>query len=354
MAFISKNLSWSTSTTTINSGTTDERSSEALLFIKQQLVSNGFSVILSSNGTSSGASDYWSVISDVNWNTSGNARSWIIIEHTIGYQICIDCLTSSSGNTAEISMSFSYSGSFSGGSTTSRPTASDEWSYLSSGWTLEFSGSRRVLFSYDSTNKFYCIAQSVSTSTKSGWMMFGVPEDYCSDWDEPFIFAMNNQNLNWSDIQVKFSCVNNSRVRELSVSNQYSSSLGNIFKDSGGVLNYYNDPYVAPIHLFDSNNPFYYGIIPDLYLDSGYASDNDYIDDGVNTNSWFLWGICWIPRQNGSSFLLDTGATPSNYDGEEVTTPSGVGMTVSTGQSNIRQGSYFNVSVSGGGGIVTS
>jgi len=354
MSLISKSLTWSTSTTTITTGTADERSAAMLFFIKQQLDAHGFSVVLSSDSSSSGASDYWVTSANVVWNTAGNARSWVVLEHsTAGYQICIDCISSAASNTALIELIISYSGAFAGGSTTARPTATDEWVHPTTSWTAEGSGERRGVFSYDSTNQFYYFVQATSTNTSRGWLFLGELSDVNSDWDEPLLVGFYGATFAVSELSLDaFYCNRDGGIREVVVGTAYGPSA--IVKASGGVLDYYSNLTAVKAYVFDKGSAFYYGILPDLYLDTGYANDNDYIDDDTDTEAWFLWGIGWIPRQNGSGFLLDTSATPTNYDAEEIYGVAGLAKITIKGIADARQGEIFNISIAGNGGIVTS
>jgi len=114
------------------SSTADETDvDETLLAMKNALVDGvtftaPWSIVSSSNGTTADASDNWTTIADIVHNTAGNAHSWIVLEAPVGdVQIC---LNTGWNNTIpeRIEVVVSLSGAFTGGSTTNRPTASDE------------------------------------------------------------------------------------------------------------------------------------------------------------------------------------------------------------------------------------
>lgn len=100
-----------------------------LLGIKDAMI--GFAtlpwtVISSSDSAIAGAGDNWTVIGDLVWNTSGNVHSWIVLQQGAGGgQLCID-LNFSSSQSEKANFFWSAGGNFTGGTTTNRPTATDE------------------------------------------------------------------------------------------------------------------------------------------------------------------------------------------------------------------------------------
>ncbi len=102
----------------------------AMLFkIKQSLTgfaSTPWTVVMSSDSASAGAADYWITAANIIHANPGVVHSWIVLQQTgiTGgpLQICLD-LGSSDPSYMRIVMS--YAG-FTGGTTTDRPTATDE------------------------------------------------------------------------------------------------------------------------------------------------------------------------------------------------------------------------------------
>lgn len=117
---------------------------QALMYkIKASLVGFGstpWTVVSSSDGTSAGAADYWLAAANCVWNYSGNAHSWIVLQQSglSNFQACID-LNFSSGNPNYLSLFVSFAAGFTGGSTTARPTATDEISILSAAQWIDIS-----------------------------------------------------------------------------------------------------------------------------------------------------------------------------------------------------------------------
>jgi len=122
------------STTTSGVLLTDCRA--AMFKIKQSLIgfTNGWTVVNSSNASLTGG-DCWASVSDLSWASSG-VHSWIVLQQT-GVngsgttQICIDLFTA---NAYQFYIAFSPSAGFAGGSTSARPTATDEYSTATIAW----------------------------------------------------------------------------------------------------------------------------------------------------------------------------------------------------------------------------
>lgn len=86
---------------------------------------NPWTVVSSSNGTVAGVGDNWASDADANTGVSSTgARSWIVLQNASGMQILIDYVTGGNADTAQFRMS--PRGLFIGGTTTARPTATDE------------------------------------------------------------------------------------------------------------------------------------------------------------------------------------------------------------------------------------
>ena len=91
---------------------------------------NPWTVKGSSNSSAAGMDqvDRWSTTSDIVFNNSGSGHSWIVLGQTgmgVGFQLMIACNLSDSWG-RYISVFYSPNAGFTGGSTTARPTATDE------------------------------------------------------------------------------------------------------------------------------------------------------------------------------------------------------------------------------------
>ena len=102
---------------------------ETMLKIKQMLTGYPtlpWTVIGSSDASAASmdGTDRWLVPTDLTWNIG--TRSWIVLENTLGVQLCID-LNISSSSPQQATIFGSLTGVFSGGSISARPTAVDEF-----------------------------------------------------------------------------------------------------------------------------------------------------------------------------------------------------------------------------------
>lgn len=114
--------------------------SKRLMFsIKNSLVnfaSSPWTVVRSSNASTYGAADYWLSYTNCVWGDGGSPRSWIVLAQAglaggTG-QILISLRTDSGGGYPRYySMYYSPAAGFTGGTTTSRPTATDEVTVVS-------------------------------------------------------------------------------------------------------------------------------------------------------------------------------------------------------------------------------
>lgn len=112
-----------------NSRVTTTDMKEILLGWKNAMVATGFwSVMLSSDSVSSGASDLWVDTTDLVWGTTG-ARSWIVLRNANFFgagkhlEIMFECRWASSTYISNMSLWYSPTGDYSGGNTTTLPTA---------------------------------------------------------------------------------------------------------------------------------------------------------------------------------------------------------------------------------------
>lgn len=111
---------------------------QSLMFaLKQTLTtfsSAPWSVLRSSNSVASGIGDTWATTADLVWSNQGDtgtARSWIVLGQTgmgSNFQWLISCQSNgqSPGPEHSVFMAISPNAGFTGGTTTTRPTATDE------------------------------------------------------------------------------------------------------------------------------------------------------------------------------------------------------------------------------------
>ena len=212
MTLPSLDKTWEFDVNTLVSGDATEGATNAkadvrgvLLGIKEALI--GFStlpwtVISSSNGSTSGASDLWVDIDDIDFSTSdSSAHSWIVLQNTgidTAFQLLINCVHGSATDRGDtIDMYVSRTG-FTGGSTTARPTGTEEITLINDGqWgSGSINGGARA-FRYHcmkSTDGEMTIIVIHHNGSPTGFWLFGRPKSPISAWTDDYIATALGQN----------------------------------------------------------------------------------------------------------------------------------------------------------------
>lgn len=153
--------------------------------------SNPWTVVSSSNGTVANSSDNWASAADMIGANPGVAHSWIVLRQTgiaTNFEICLDC----SGAGAQVaSIVVSPSAGFTGGSTTARPTATDEIAIISAAtWTANAS---------DVTVR-YSVSQSTDGQCTRVWGAAGGTVAFCWVFDKPAdpVTGWTNPSASWA------------------------------------------------------------------------------------------------------------------------------------------------------------
>ena len=145
-------------------------------------------------GSAGDGVDRWTSDGALVWANAASAHSWIVLRQTgiaTNFEICIS-LEPVSATGSQYTIAVSSSAGFTGGSTTARPTATDEYS-ISKAAVLQTSG--------DSTYRLHALMSSDGKGTMvfvySGAALFqvimvGVPKQPVSGWTNPSWFYFNN------------------------------------------------------------------------------------------------------------------------------------------------------------------
>lgn len=199
---LGKTWHYNVNNTITTSGTALTDCSTLLWSIKQALIGLpvAWTVVGSCNGSAAGMDgvDRWTAASSLTWtNASTGARSWIVLKNTAvatNFQLVIECRSSS---TLGVSMNaaVSMSAGFTGGTTTARPTATDEvillnlapWLHLPVGSSATFGSVYHVTQSSDGTLNRVVICVG---GNSPGFWMFGQAANPASSWTDPVIATM--------------------------------------------------------------------------------------------------------------------------------------------------------------------
>ena len=154
----------------------------------------------SSDGSTSGASDLWVDIDDMIWSTSdGGARSWIVLRQTgisTTFELLIDCRQGSNNDDGGEIDAYVAQSAFTGGSTTARPTSTDErqirnltnWGGGSQGTTFPFKWHFQISSDGQCTRVYVFHA---ITRVPIGFWIFDKPKTPTTGWTDPYVAAMD-------------------------------------------------------------------------------------------------------------------------------------------------------------------
>lgn len=158
---LSKTWRFKVGTVVVGNGTIGTQNGNLLIAIKDALigagvwtdsagavaaVANPWTVVLSNgrvNGLGGAGVDQWTSATQVTWTTGGTGNlPWMLLQNAAGVQVLISTSVSNSDTTL-ISVRFSVSGAFAGGTATALPTAADSVSWSTGGnWGATSTASR--------------------------------------------------------------------------------------------------------------------------------------------------------------------------------------------------------------------
>jgi len=154
---------------------------------------NLFTVRYACNGTTAGTAgdgvDRWAADSDLVWANAGTAHSWIVLRQAqvaSAFEVLISCESASgTGNNRVIVIS--PSAGFTGGSTTARPTATDEIILFSGSHGLAADGTAKLQQMMSHDGKAYTCMCFTGGALRYVFMI-GVPKNPVTGWTNPSWF----------------------------------------------------------------------------------------------------------------------------------------------------------------------
>jgi hypothetical protein len=225
---------------TIDAGTNSHRDRRNLMLaIHDALIAAGTSdvgptpggpitawtVTQSSDGTTADTNDNWnSAITDLIWNTSGNAHSWCVFQQTglaTNFQVCIDLLQTSNGNDgSEITVEISPGGFNTDGTTTTRPTpttTNDSVQILDTDWWGSGSngGAGRAfvwnMWRTEDGEVTYVVIYHADNAL--GLWVFAKPQNPSGSWDgTQFVCCVEGDNSNTVEAPTIVNFYDNARL----------------------------------------------------------------------------------------------------------------------------------------------
>jgi len=291
-------------------------------------------------GTPGDAVDRWVLNTDIVWNTTGAARSWMVLRNTTigtyGIELLIDCRQNSNGDegaTFDVYVAIVQSDStgYTGGSTTARPTApgtnNDEEVQLrdGEGWAGNTNLAARTFKwntwqAEDGTVTYIVIYHN--NVCMSQWMI-GKPQNPATGWTEPQFFAgirgvisdADNANFmnDWYDVAQMYTW----RADRISTADAFNRTFiyltadgfgGNAFNRQFTVPNDISGEYpLGVIGLASQSSNFIgrQGEIPDVYwgLETvGSVPVSTYPSGGSKT--WVAFGAFTFPWDGSTPLTI--------------------------------------------------
>lgn len=156
------------------------------------------SVSGSSDGTTAAldATNRWTGDVALVWATSGTPHSWIVLRFSTLYYLLIDL---NSGSSASISAYLSFAG-FTGGSTTNRPTATDEAQIIGTGgspggWVNSGADAQRVWHVMMPTDSSGVRVLMYTGNVQESFWLFGKAVNTVSGWTHPIYGVIHFSSL---------------------------------------------------------------------------------------------------------------------------------------------------------------
>lgn len=363
-----------------NQASSNSFSDQRTLFnIKDILISfdsNPWTVVSSSNSVTSGAADYWDSFEDLVWST-GN-HSWIVLQKpSTNSQILISLDRSSSD---EILFSWSPDGYFTGGNTSTDPTATDQIDIFT-GQPWDGGQSNRIsyvnIWHTEDGSKTRIILTS-NNGTKSFWIFDEITTAF-SDWDYPEIVGIVSNSdsavlfddtAGWSTYPPSISIYDGSSDYSCSFSPYvvdavpigFSGSSWHSIQEYSSELSFGIDSYPwSPVILYsdDTGARGVHGIIEDLYISSEVTSSGATYPNNSAQRNWAQYGhfvMPWtgddtVPIVDFSFNVLDLlDQTSNNYhgtlnfvDNDDFEPDVPLGSTFSTVSVNVDGNETFNM-----------
>jgi hypothetical protein len=282
-------------------GAVNDNNKEIIYHIKRLMCLHGWTVVASSNGTTADINDNWNSRTDIVGATPGTAHSWIVLQNTAiaaTFQICFDMVSATIGNMTCV---VSYSGSFTGfTSTTARPTASGETVILSAAtWSPSADAGYSITMYYSSDNKcnriYFCPA-GYSSGSYVNFFIFDSPKDAVSWWDEPWIAGVKNlvptyTNLNNASSNTKLFTKINGIACDLAFAS-WGTTSGPYGGLTYGLGQDHNGAYVLspiPIISLTAIRPGIIGSIYDLYWVGTGVPSGSYIPTAAGSKRLFTY-----------------------------------------------------------------
>lgn len=222
-----------------------------LFAIKEALINNGtttfttpWTVQLSSNSSTAGAADNWTAYTSLVWrdDDTASAFSWIVLRQTgisTTFELLITCEEDSVNNDGARIGAWVAQAGFTGGTTTARPTATDERqirdSTSSGHWGSGVDGTPNINYRWHlaMSSDGQCTRLLIFMDTvNTGVWIFDKPDNPATGWTNPYVAVIQGSNDNTTQ-QCTYTQFNNSA----SMLGRYSGTDTTMYLSSEGFAN---------------------------------------------------------------------------------------------------------------------
>jgi len=279
------------------------------LYVKDTLInfaSSPWTVVSSSDGVTSGASDLWIDAGDLVHH--GTTRSWIVLEQVgMGggnFQICID-FNSSTAHFGTVVIS--ANAGFTGGSTTARPTATDEYVLLSVAQMVNLSSDVGIRLSIMQSSDGQCTRILMAhTGAVRLTVCLETPHETSTGWNYPHaVLWLPSTATTLSDLVATYNWkarINSTNAVAVSLVEGFSTYTGPADTTWGNIANEVSGEWPMWPFAFASSTVGVrgrHGAFTDLRLCSSATSAADtYPADASRV--WVNWGALIMPWDGGA------------------------------------------------------
>lgn len=156
--------------------------------------------------------DRWAADANLVWANPGSAHSWIVLRQTgiaTNFEVCI-ATNSASSSPSAITIAVSPSAGFTGGSTTARPTATDETVLINqAAWGANGSVNQNYVYDVWQSTDGQCTRMMIHQGGVSaiGFWVFDKPKNPTTGWTSPSCFLALGSS---STSQIQYTLLSNS------------------------------------------------------------------------------------------------------------------------------------------------
>jgi hypothetical protein len=283
--------------------TTGANTNKTIIYnIKRIMKNHNWTVVASSNSITADTNDNWNSIADIICATAGSIHSWIVLKNTAiasNFQVCFDM---SNATTSNMTCAVSYSSGFSGGTTTARPTATDEavilnnaqWAYTSSDTSNNYSITMFYSSDYKCNRIYFSPLPYGSEGIATNLFIFDVPKDPVSWWDEQWIAGVSYKistyaNLCTSTTNNKiYTRINGTRC-DLSLGS-WGTTVPYGTTDQGSSVDHNGAYILSPIPLLSltAARTGFAGLLYDAYWAGDQVAHGTYINTASGSKKLFV------------------------------------------------------------------